>query len=115
MPDWTMKQDDTRPVLTRYLLQTIDAATSPIALTAASAVRFIMRHQGAPAVIATGIATITTPASGYVTYTWASGQTATAGTYDAEWEIQWADGGYQTVPNDTYMTVEIVADIGGNV
>lgn len=115
MADITMKQDDTRPVLQRFLLQTVDGATSPIALTVASAVRFTMRHQTATTLIATGMASIVAAASGQVSYTWASGQTATAGTYDAEWEIQWADGGYETVPNDTYMTVQIVADIGGAV
>lgn len=115
MADITMKRDDTRPVLQRFLLQTVDGATSPIALTAASAVRFIMVHQQASNIVATGMASIVAAASGQVNYTWASGQTATAGEYNAEWEIQWADGGYETVPNDTYMTVEIIADIGGAV
>jgi hypothetical protein len=115
MPDVTMKRDDTRPVLTRQLKQTVDGSATNMVLTAASAVRFIMVHQDAPALLATGIASIIGAASGWVQYTWASGQTATAGTYNAEWEIQWSDGGYETVPNDTYMTVEIIADIGGQV
>jgi hypothetical protein len=34
------------------------------------------------------------------------------GTYKLEFEITWADGSVQTVPNDGYLTLEVVEDLG---
>lgn len=113
MADITIKKDDTRPVIQRYLIQNIDGATSPITLTTASSVRFIMKKSGWPAV--EGVASIVTAASACVAYKWATGDTASAGLYDAEFEVTWADGGYETVPNDGYFSIEIVEDLGGTV
>jgi hypothetical protein len=112
MADITIKKDDTRPVIQRYLIQNIDSATSPIVLTNASAVRFIMKSGGA---VVDGVGSIVTAASGAVAYKWATGDTATAAQYNAEWEIAWADGGYETVPNDGYFSIEVVDDLGGTV
>lgn len=112
MADVTLKKDDTRPVLQRYLRQTVDGALSPVNLTTASAIKFIMA-QGA--MVVTGVASIVTAASGCVAYKWATGDTATSGQYTAEFEIKWADGGYETIPNDGYFSIEIVADLGGDV
>ena len=112
MADITIKKDDTRPVIQRYLIQNIDGATSPINLTTASQVKFIMKKD---ANLVTGIASIVTPGSACVAYKWATGDTATANLYDAEWEITWADGGYETVPNNGYWSIEVVDDLGGTV
>jgi hypothetical protein len=113
MADITIKKDDTRPVIQRYLIQNLDGATSPVNLTTASAVTFIMKTGAANPV--TGVASIVTAASGCVAYKWATGDTASSGLYDAEWEVAWADGGYETVPNDGYFSIEVVADLGGTV
>jgi hypothetical protein len=112
MADFTIKKDDTRPVIQRYLIQNVDGATSPVNLTNASALAFIMKSGGA---VVTGVASIVTAASGCWAYKWATGDTATAAQYDAEIEIKWSDGGYETVPNDGYFSIEVVADLGGDV
>lgn len=112
MADITIKKDDTRPVVQRYLIQNIDGATSPITLTTASAVTFIMKKETN---VVSGAASIVNAASACVAYKWQTGDTATAVVYDAEWEIAWADGGYETVPNSGYFSIEVVADLGGTV
>lgn len=112
MADITIKKDDTRPAIARYLTQTVDGAVSPVNLTTASAVKFIMKKDSN---LVTGVGSIVTAASGAVAYLWATGDTATANLYDAEWEVKWNDGGYETFPNDGYFSIEIVADLGGDV
>lgn len=114
MADFTIKKDDTRPVIQRYLTQTVDGVTTPVSLVSVSTVKLIMST--APGVnLVTGVASIVTAASGAVAYKWATGDTATAGAYNAEWELAYSDGGYETVPNDGYFSIEIVADLGGTV
>jgi hypothetical protein len=113
MADFTIKKDDTRPKLVRYLKQTVDGVQTAIPLTTASAVRFIMKQSSLTAV--QGIASINDPTNGAVTYVWTTGDTATSGQYSAEFEILWNDGGYETIPNDGYFSIEIVDDLGGTV
>lgn len=113
MADVTMKKDDTRPKLIRRLKQTVDGVQANLALTNASAVKFIMKYQND--ITVTGAASISDAANGEVTYVWATGDTATVAQYNAEYEIKWNDGGYETVPNDGYFSIEIVADLGGDV
>lgn len=114
MADITIKRGDTRPVIQRYLTQTIDGVTTPVpSLGLASAVKLIMKL--APMAAITGVASITNIPSAAAYYKWATGDTASAGIYQAEWEIAWSDGGYETVPNDGYFSIEVVADLGGTV
>lgn len=112
MADITIKQGDTRPVVQRYLVATTDGASSPVNLTTASAVKFVMKKDTN---LVSGAASIVTAASGCVSYTWGVNDTATVALYDAEWEVKWNDGGYETVPNGGYFSIEVVADLGGDV
>lgn len=115
MADITIKKGDTRPVIQRYLTQTIDGVTTPVpSLGLASQIKFIMKL-AAGGVAVTGIASLVAVPSAVVAYKWATGDTASAGNYSAEWEIAWSDGGYETIPNDGYFSIEVVADLGGTV
>lgn len=111
MADVTIKQHDTRPVLTRYLIQSVAGATSPVDLTSVSSIGFKMRHTSAPVVLVTGVASIVTVSSAYVAYKWATTDNATSGIYNAEYELTYTDGGIETVPNDTYFSIEVVDDL----
>lgn len=106
MADWTTKAHDTWPPMPGALTD----LNGPIDLTAATVVR--LKLKSATLAVTTGPVDITDPANGKVSYTWQPGDTATAGDYQAEWEIQWAAGGTETVPNDTYFAVSIVEDLG---
>lgn len=111
MSDVTMKQHDTRPVLLRYLIQTVNGATSPFDLTGVGSIGFIMRHTTAPLVLVTGLASVVTVSSAYIAYKWAVNDTATTGIYNGEYQVTYTDAGVETVPNDSYFSIEIVDDL----
>lgn len=103
-----LKQFDTYPPVVATLTDT----NGPINLTTATTVKFIMKSA---TLLVTGNCTITTPASGVVTYTWGATDTNIAGNYTVEFEIHWAAGGIQTVPNaaSANLVIEIDPDLEG--
>lgn len=108
MADHYIKQDDKYPQIIRTL-QYIDG--TPIDLTDASNVQFLMRYAGTETVKINRTAVVLSPALGVVRYDWqGAGDTDTVGLYEAEFEIRWSNG-YQTVPNQDYISVEVVEDI----
>jgi hypothetical protein len=64
---------------------------------------------GAPAVKDTCV--ITDAVNGQVQYLWQAGDTDIAGTFEVEFEILWGTE-VQTVPNDSYIAIKIVPDLG---
>lgn len=102
-----IKRNDRRPLLVATLTDTNDA----VDLTNATAVRFHMYREDTRAEKVNAAATITTAASGIVTYAWAAGDTDTAGRYLAEWEVTWSDGTESTHPNTEFDTVIVHDDL----
>jgi len=101
-----IKEGDTSPAL-RYTL-----APAPIDLTGATA-RFSMRVRGQITPMINRVAaTIVSPTTGgVVQYDWQAGDTATAGFYDAEFEVTYADASVETFPNRGFIPVLIDGDI----
>ncbi len=54
---------------------------------------------------------IVTAESGIVQYIWDAADTATVGSYQAEFEVTFAGGAVETFPNNGYIRVEITDDI----
>jgi hypothetical protein len=106
MMTFQIKQNDTSPQIEAVLS---DAAGTAIDLNGA-AVRFHMRRAGG-AVVIDAAATIVTAAAGLVRYVWIAGDTATAGSYQAEFEVTYADGTIETFPNAANIQIDILADI----
>ncbi len=105
-----MKRGDRLPALTL----TITDAGAPVDLTAATAIRLIVRAAAdrstdPPLIDATIPAR---PADGVLSYPWADGDTATAGEYRVEVEVTWPGGLRQTFPGDTYGALRILPDLG---
>jgi predicted dehydrogenase len=102
-----IKQNDTSP---KILATLQNANGDAIDLTGAS-VKFHMRTVGGASTVVDAAATIVTAASGIVRYSWVSPNTATIGSYQAEFQVTYADATIETFPNDSYISVEIVDDI----
>lgn len=98
----TIKKGDTRP--------TVKATLSSGSLASAT-VKFIMKNRDTGAVVINASATITDAPNGKVQYSWSAGQTATAGTFLAEFQVTFSGGLVETYPNSDYIIVNIVEDI----
>lgn len=98
MTDRTMKQGDTYKPLVVEL-----GSTDPgFDLTDAVSVTLRMRRQD-QAVYVTG--TMVVQDASTATYDWEAADTAEAGTYDVEVEVDWGLGRIETFPNDGYAQV----------
>lgn len=102
-----VKQNDTSPAMQATLQ---DADGNAINVTGAS-VRFHMRAVGSTQTVVDAAATIVTALSGIVKYEWDAADTDTVGSYQAEFEVTYADASVETFPNDGYIRVEIIDDI----
>ena len=103
-----IKQNDTVPSI-RATLQ--NGNGDPIDLINAT-VRFHMRAIGASNTTVDADATILNAASGIVQYNWTADDTDTIGSYQAEFEVTYPDATVETFPNNGYIRVEIIDDIG---
>lgn len=106
-----MKTGDLRPPVYASLT---DSTSGIVDLSSASGVKFIMTLAGASVATVDTAASIVTGSTGDVAYSWSSGDTDTAGIYNAEFEVNWGSSVYQTFPADGYIEVEIVEDLGGS-
>jgi len=107
MADFYIKTGNQLPVLSAALT---DATGQPMDLTDCT-VQFRMRQavHSTPAVNAP--ASITDAANGKVQYAWTSEDTATAGTYIAEFVITNGSGQTSTSPNSGYISVQITQSV----
>jgi hypothetical protein len=104
-----VKQNDRRPVATA----TIKRGGSVVPLSGASYVQFKMTERTSQQLKVNATAVIVSAAAGTVEYRWAIGDTDTPGTYDAEWEVNWADGTSETFPTNHFDIVVIYGDLDG--
>lgn len=103
---FTIKQNDTSPAIQATLQ---NYSGNPINLLGAT-VRFHMKSfEGTIKVDRT--MTITSAANGVVTYFWQSGDTDTAGTYYAEFEVTYADLSVETFPNNGSIAITITPEL----
>lgn len=108
---FTIKQGDSAPNLRATL---VNADTTPIDLTTAIGVSLIVKIKGAADTdppYFDNPCDITDALAGEVEYDWDIADTASIGEYNGEFEIDWGGGDLQTVPNDKYFDIIIVADL----
>ena len=105
---FTIKKDNTRPVLRRQLQ---DGSGGPVNLTG-STVRFFMRAKDGTLLIDSGACTISgDPAYGWVEYAWTLTDTAVAGYHKAEFQVEYSPGQFETFPNKGYLQIEVEDDL----
>lgn len=107
-----------------FLLKTGDTSSSiystlqnsggtPVDLTGATVLWKLAPLAGGTLTVA-GTATIIQSGStavGEVQYPWGTA-VATAGRYLGEWEVTYSGGAIQSFPNDGYVVVDVVGDLG---
>lgn len=113
---YTLKRGDTEPV--QAILKTNG---TPVSLQGAT-LRFLMRPRpstpGTPVAAVADILQTVDPISGrilnkgLVQWTPQTGDVATPGVFDQEWEVSWPNGAVETFPRDGYNVVVIEADLG---
>lgn len=113
MTDFKIKRNDTSPAIV-YQLQDDDG--NPVDISGYNEVRFLMlpRHGSSLTVDddTGGNVVVDDAANGVVKYEWQSSDTDTAESFKAEWEVEYSDGTFETFPNDNFITVEILKDLG---
>lgn len=109
--DFFIKQSDTSPPIVAILK---DATGTVVDLTG-STIRFIMTNKATLVKIIDAPCDIVDAVNGRVSYAWVSPDTDVPAAYKAEFEVTWVDGTFETFPNSTYITVKVVADLGGTV
>jgi hypothetical protein len=105
--DITIKRGDTRNAIKAILK---DSSGNPVNLENCH-VKFHMAPLNRPAVISRA-AHIENAAAGEVWVVWAPGETDVAGIYRAEFEVTYDDGRRETFPNDGYISIQILNDLG---
>tara|TARA_R110000796_G_scaffold178802_1_gene295438 strand:+ start:817 stop:1140 length:324 start_codon:yes stop_codon:yes gene_type:complete len=102
-----IKQNDTSPAM----LATLEDADGTAVNVTGAVIRFHMRKIGSTAVVVDEAAVIVTPLEGIVRYDWMAADTAEIGSYQAEFEVTYADASIETFPNDGYIRVKIIDDV----
>jgi len=104
-----MKQNDLEPSVRRRLVS--KETGNPISLVGATAKFLMANSYGTLKVNAAAV--IESPATaGIVRYDWTSGDTSEAGTFEAEFQITFPGGRNYSMPNDGYIVVEMLEELG---
>ncbi|MFP1646546.1 hypothetical protein [Pontitalea aquivivens] len=106
MNTFRIKQGDTSPAL-GFALE----PAAEVNLTGASVVFNMRPRRGDPTILRAPAIVVLATGTPTVRYDWASGDTGQSGTYEAEFEVTYADGAIETFPNAGYIRVEIADDI----
>lgn len=108
--EFKIKRHDREPSI-RVNVKNVDG--SAFNLTGYTSPRFIMRSPGATLPKVDQPAVLEDAAAGVVRYDWATDDTDTTGTFEAEVEITTPGGKKQTFPTDGYLCVRVVRDLNG--
>lgn len=99
-----IKTGDTSPIIQYALLPVT------VVLTGAT-VKFQMRTKGGAIVTDATAVIITATGTPTVEYSWQAADTATAGLYEAEFRVTYANGKIGTFPNNGFILINISEDI----
>lgn len=121
--DFTIKRNDTRPIieiaLTRATVMAPGSIVQVPALLASQAAWPLIASQvkllgklTQPLSTFGGPMSIASALGGVVRYAWQAVDTDQEGIFQSECEVTYSDGGIETFPEDGYLSINIVADLG---
>ncbi len=103
-----MKKDDLEP---KYVATLCNADGTAVDLTNATSVSLIVKQSTGGSKYFKAAGAFVDRYNGVVSYTWASGNTDTAGNFQMEWEVVWPTNRPETFPNNGYDTLIIGASL----
>jgi hypothetical protein len=104
---FTMKQFDTSPVIQARLRT---SANTVVTLTGAT-VKFIMKSESNK-VLVSSPADIVDQYQGIVKYEWQPNDVSQSGMCLAEFEVTYEDDSVETFPNNGYIKIKVLPDLG---
>lgn len=112
MSKFIIKRNDTSPVMEARIL---GKTQQPVSLAGATVV-FNMRNAAGGVVINRAPVVVLDNAAALVRYSWIAADTARSGTYQAEFEVTFADGKVETFPKSesaalNFITVIVSEDV----
>lgn len=108
MADYSIKQGDRLPTIQAQLT---DEDGTAINLTGCT-LQFVVRSSETGLLLFKKSATIDTAATGMVSYAWDVGDTDSNGLFNGEFEVTFSDGRKLTSPTKTYISIDIVRELG---
>jgi hypothetical protein len=117
MPDLTFKRGDVGRPIVRQLRETLvdevqgTTVTQPIDLSGATQVKLLLKDHAGSAT-GGGVCAVTDAAAGMTVYLTQTADVNVVRLWDAEWEITRGSGDIETVPNDSYISIAIIQDLG---
>ena len=102
-----IKRNDTLPVFKA----TLNDVDGDVAVLSGATVKFIMVDKDGDEKVSAA-AVITGAGTGQVEYRWIPTDTDTVGSYRGEFEVTFSDGNIMTFPNDGYIVITIIGDLG---
>lgn len=109
MADFYVKQHDTAPPI-QVPLPDVTQVSGALNLTGCT-VAFIMRAVQGTVPKVNSAAIVINAVGGIVQYQWVSPDTDTAGDYQAEFQVTFANGTKQTFPDPNYLLITITPDL----
>lgn len=100
---FTIKRNDTSPTILYQLPSDVNLA--------GASVLFKMRNYEGTEVVSASANVVSASSPAQLSYNWQTGDTATAGPFEAEFEVTFADTSIQTFPNYGFIHVAIGPDV----
>ena len=108
LPTFHIKQNDTSPTLDVFLR---DDKGRIVSVTGATVLFHLRLASDLAAKITNGSVTLVDSGAGHVRYTFTAANTDTAGTYQGEFQVTFADATIESFPNNGYIKVVITDDV----
>jgi len=105
---FTIKQGDTLPILTDTLTYSNGTAVDLVGATVALVMRSV---SSSSPVTLTGSTSVTNGVAGQVQYAFSAADTQSVGTFQAVWQVTFADALTQQFPTVGYIEIEVQADL----
>lgn len=107
-----IKQNDTSPAIRATLKRPLADGTEAVVNLTGASVRFLMSRECDSEAKVAAAGSIVNAEGGIVEYQWVAGDTDTADTFRAEFEVTYSDNTIETFPNRAYQHVRIAPELG---